>query len=119
VLVVDDQAALRTIVARTLSTAGYQVLEAESARHALEVAATSLRTIALLVTDVVMPGMSGPQLALRLLADRPALRVLYMSGYAGDETHPPRSNVEGASVLSKPFGPEELLRRVRATLDED
>ena len=95
------------------------MIEASSARDALEKAAASARAIALVLTDVVMPGMSGPQLALRLLADRPTLRVLYMSGYAGDDAHPPRSSVAGASVLSKPFRPEELLQRVRAALDDE
>jgi signal transduction histidine kinase/predicted hydrocarbon binding protein len=116
-LVVEDQEALRSIIVRTLRSAGYHVLDASTPAHALELAAQTGRTIDLVLTDVVMPLMSGPRLALRLLADRPRLRVLYMSGYpqggAGRGV-----DLGTATVLQKPFTVDVLLSTVRAALDE-
>jgi len=116
-LVVEDQEALRSIVVRALRAEGYQVLEAATAAHAMELAGSSERVIQLLLTDVVMPLMSGPRLALRLLAARPDLRVLYMSGYPQGTT---TQSVElgDAGVLQKPFTVQALLDAVRRALDE-
>ena len=116
-LVVEDQEALRSIVVRALRAEGYQVLEAGTAAHAMELAGSSERAIELLLTDVVMPLMSGPRLALRLLAARPNLRVLYMSGYPQGTT---TQSVElgSAGVLQKPFTVQALLDAVRRGLDE-
>ena len=118
VLVVEDQDAMRTIVVRALKDAGYQLLEASTPAHALELAMQSERRIDLLLTDVVMPVMSGPRLALRLLAGRPALRVLYMSGYPQGSTGGRGVDLGTATVLQKPFTVESLLETVRAALDE-
>ena len=115
-LVVEDQPGLRAIVARALRAEGYQVLEAATPAEAIELASQSERRIDLLLTDVVMPVMSGPRLALRLLATRPDLGVLYMSGY-------PQGTGQGgdlgsAAVLQKPFSVEDLLAAVRRAIDE-
>ena len=118
VLVVEDQVALRTIVASALRAEGYQVLEGATPAHALELAAQSERPIDLLLTDVVMPVMSGPRLALRLLASRPSLRVLYMSGYPEGRASGQRVDLGSAVVLQKPFTIEALRDAVRAALDE-
>jgi two-component system cell cycle sensor histidine kinase/response regulator CckA len=116
VLVVEDQPALRSVVARALVAEGYQVLEAATPAHALELASQSERPIQLLLTDVVMPIMSGPRLALRLLASRPDLRVLYMSGYPQGMGQSP--DLGTAAVLQKPFTVETLLTAVRGAIDE-
>ncbi len=115
-LLIEDQAALRDVLARALRAEGYQVLEAATPGQALELATQSERPIQLALTDVVLPEMSGPRLALRLLARRPDLRVLYMSGYPGDAA--PGGEVRDEAVLQKPFTVQELLVRVREVLDE-
>ncbi|MFO0682774.1 MAG: ATP-binding protein [Sandaracinus sp.] len=119
VLLVEDQAALRDVLARALRAEGYQVIEAATPGQALELAAQSERAIDLALTDVVLPEMSGPRLALRLLAARPALRVLYMSGYPGEAPTPTSSETRDETVLQKPFTVQELLARVRGVLDEE
>jgi CheY-like chemotaxis protein len=102
VLVVDDDADVRTVVAGILSEAGAVVLQVGSAREALDLLhATSC--IALLLTDIVMPGMNGVELAEAALAIQPRLRVMFMTGYA---RHLPP---QGACVLHKPFRARELL----------
>jgi signal transduction histidine kinase len=116
ILVVEDQPALRSVMVRALRERGYRVLEAETTTHALELASQSARTIDLLLADVVMPGMSGPRLALRLLADRPTLRVLYISGYPEGEG--PAADVGGSALLPKPFTVEALMSAVRRALEE-
>jgi len=116
VLVVEDQAAQRELVARALRAEGYRVLEAATPAHALELAGASERSIQLLLTDVVMPVMSGPRLALRLLGARPHLRVLYMSAHP--EGQPLGVELGTAAVLPKPFSVQALLAGVRAVLDE-
>jgi signal transduction histidine kinase/ActR/RegA family two-component response regulator len=118
VLVVEDQPALRAIVARALRSGGYQVLEAATPTQALELASQSERTIQLLLTDVVMPVMSGPRLALRLLATRPDLHVLYMSGYSSDTASGQGVDLGSAAVLQKPFSMQALLDAVRSAIDE-
>ncbi len=117
VLVVEDDATVREFVERALLEAGYRVLVARDGRRALQVAAGADETIHLLLTDVVMPGMSGREIATRLLARRPALKVLYMSGY--DEELAGSQAALGASthLLTKPFTPSQLQRKVREVLD--
>ena len=117
VLVVEDQAALRSIVSRALRAEGYQVLEAATPAQAMELTSQSERAIQLLLTDVVMPVMSGPRLALRLLASRPDLRVLYMSGYPAGSTGA-GVDLGTAAVLQKPFSIEDLVAAVRIAIDE-
>jgi two-component system cell cycle sensor histidine kinase/response regulator CckA len=84
ILVVDDQAPVRSVVREILQPTGYIVLEAGSGEEAVRICAGQEGPMHLLLTDVMMPGMSGPQLAQRLARLRPEMRVLYMSGYSDD-----------------------------------
>ena len=117
VLVADDEAGVRKLAARILRTRGYTVLEAASGAEALEVARAWHGRIDLLVTDVVMPEMSGWQLARRLQDERPGLETLYISGYgeraAGDQA-PVDPKVH---FLQKPFAAGALVQKVRTLLD--
>jgi CheY-like chemotaxis protein len=117
VLVVEDEAAVRAVAVRALTSAGYRVLSADGGKAALEVLSRATGPIHLLLTDVVMPGMSGPELARALQERLPSLRVLFMSGYATD-TIGPRAGLElGDALLTKPFTPSALVARVRQFLD--
>jgi two-component system cell cycle sensor histidine kinase/response regulator CckA len=117
VLVAEDDEQVRAVVRRVLARAGYQVLEASSGSEALAVAERHLDSIDLLVTDVVMPEMGGPELAAALKARRPELRLLYMSGYTDDAVLR-HGILEGeVAFIQKPLTPELLLRKVRDTLD--
>jgi CheY-like chemotaxis protein len=114
--VVEDEALVRDLTKRTLSGLGYRVLTAANAGEALERLAAHEGPVDLLVTDVVMPGMSGPKLA-EAVADRfPRLTTLFISGYAGDHTGRPLVP-DGAALLDKPFTIDVLARRVRELLD--
>jgi two-component system cell cycle sensor histidine kinase/response regulator CckA len=117
VLLVEDDAMVRRLAEATLERAGYRVLTAPSGGDALRLAAGRDGAIDLVITDVVMPGMPGPELAQRLEASQPGLRVLYMSGYADDTMARHGVNEEHVSFLAKPFTPDELARRVREVLD--
>jgi CheY-like chemotaxis protein len=116
VLVVEDEDAVRRLTTRVLAAAGYDVLTAGSPGEALTLAAAEERTIDLLVTDVIMPSMTGPALARRLVAARPKLRVLYVSGYTNDALADRGILPEGTHLLEKPFLPAELAHRARAAL---
>jgi PAS domain S-box-containing protein len=116
VLVVEDEEAVRTLACRVLRGKGYRVLEAASADLALAILGGSTDPIDLLLTDVVMPGMSGPVLADRLLGRHPSLRVLYMSGYAEEAIERQGSLPAGGELLEKPFTADQLARRVRAAI---
>jgi two-component system, cell cycle sensor histidine kinase and response regulator CckA len=116
-LVVEDEAALRDVAGRILSGAGYHVLSADGGTRALEVAALHEGAIDLLVSDVVMPGMLGKELAERLTGVRPETRVLYMSGYAQPVLASQGTLDPGVALLEKPFTAEDLLAAVRKRLD--
>jgi signal transduction histidine kinase len=118
-LVVDDNDAVRAMSATTLRRRGYVVHECRGAEEALQWAASSGIAPQLLVTDVVMPGLSGPSLAARLLQQNPRLRVLYMSGYTDDPRLIDGAGGGGAPLLEKPFTPAALAERVRRVLDAD
>jgi DNA-binding NtrC family response regulator len=107
---------LRRVAARVLRRAGYHVLEANDAEGARKIAEASSVTIDALVTDVVMPKLSGPDMVHELKRHRPGLRVLYMSGYASSAMHHPEIVGAGARFLEKPFTTEALLDRVHETL---
>jgi len=116
ILFVEDDPSIRQVVRRFLEMAAYTVLEAPSPRHALEIAGAYERPIDLLLTDVVMPEMSGRQLAEQLAVRRPGLPVLYMSGYTDDAVFH-QGRLEGdTAFLAKPFAPDVLLRRIREIL---
>ncbi|HKU63158.1 MAG TPA: ATP-binding protein [Gemmatimonadales bacterium] len=115
VLVVEDEEPVRRMAARTLSSRGYHVLEAGDGVQALA-REPEWGVIDLLVTDVVMPGMGGRELAAALLARRPGLKLLYMSGYTDDEVTRRGLLDAGAPFLEKPFEAEGLARRVREVL---
>jgi CheY-like chemotaxis protein len=116
-LVAEDNPAVRELVCRILSKRGYLPLEAKDGPEALEVAARHPGHIDLLLTDVGMPGMNGPELAERLIEARSNLRVLFMSGYVADAFDTRSALDSGASFLAKPFGPSDLERHVRSALD--
>jgi two-component system, cell cycle sensor histidine kinase and response regulator CckA len=116
-LVVEDEAALRDVAGRILSRAGYRVLAADGGSRALELAALHDGTIDLLVSDVVMPGMLGKELAERLVRIRPDTRVLYMSGYAQPVLASQGTLDPGVALLEKPFTADDLLGAVRRRLD--
>ena len=116
-LVVEDEDALRDVAGRILSGAGYHVLAADGGRQALELAALHEGAIDLLVSDVVMPGMLGKELAERLVDVRPDTRVLYMSGYAQPVLASQGTLDPGVALLEKPFTAADLLSAVRRRLD--
>ena len=112
VLLVEDEAGVRRLAREVLSRYGYRVLEAGDGNEALRVAGAHEGPIDLLLTDVVMPGMSGAELAERFHALRPEAPVLYASGYA-DEAVMRLGIRDGVPFLQKPFEPDDLVRRVR------
>ena len=115
VLLVDDTDALREMISRVLAGFGYKVLVARDGAEALSVSEKHHGQIDLLVSDVVMPGIGGPELAVRLRMRRPTLRVLLMSGY--DEHSLGAGGAGYASFIAKPFRPELLAQKVRDALD--
>jgi CheY-like chemotaxis protein len=116
VLVAEDEDGVRTVITDMLRKQGYSVMTARGGAEALEVART-LPKVDLLISDVIMPGMNGPELARKLRAMRPDVRVLYVSGYP-DRAIEQKSILDPAtSFLSKPFTPEDLAIKVRAVLD--
>lgn len=117
VLVVEDAEALRKLSVTLLEEHGYQVLSAANGSEALELAQKDTRRIDLLLTDVIMPGLGGHALAQRLVALRPGLKVLYMSGYTDSSIGQHGVLEEGITLLSKPFTEEELVRKIREVLD--
>src|SRR6476646_11956869 len=114
ILLVDDEPAVRSIVLRILTRANYTVLEAENGEAALKLAAEHEGPIDLIITDMFMPGLRGPEVVQRLAPKRPGLRALFMSGYAdqGARTGVPA----GANFLNKPFSARELAAAVEAVL---
>jgi two-component system, cell cycle sensor histidine kinase and response regulator CckA len=118
ILLVDDAEQLRPLLRRSLADFGYNILEARNGQEAAELAHAHIGRIDLLVTDLVMPGMSGPALAEELTAHRPDLKVLFMSGYAESAVSAGGRLRKGAAFIAKPFTPELLAREVRAVLDD-
>src|SRR5205809_934770 len=117
VLLAEDEPAVRAIAQQALERHGYTVLAAPSGAAALALAAQHAATIDLLLTDVVMPGMSGRDLADRLTAQRPGIRVLYISGYTDNAIVRHGMLEPGLAYLQKPFRPDALVRKVREVLD--
>ena len=118
ILLVEDEASLRKLTRNLLELCGYTVLEAQSVLDAVEIGQQHGRTIHLLLTDVVMPGMNGPELATQLAATRPEIKVLYMSGYTGQSFSGAGALESGSHFLQKPFTRGGLAQKVRETLDD-
>jgi two-component system cell cycle sensor histidine kinase/response regulator CckA len=117
VLVVEDEAPVRSVARQVLERHGYTVLEAPSAEAALDIATRYSGTIHLLLTDVVMPGLNGRELATRLANLRPDARVIFMSGYTDDAVTRHGVLEPGSAYVQKPFTPDAIARKVREVLD--
>ena len=118
ILVVEDEEALRELVSDILQRKGYTVLEAQSGDQAMEVWQSEKERIDLLLTDMMMPGgLSGRDVAERLLADRPELKVIYTSGYSIDTVTPEALGQDAMNFLQKPYDPETLAQMVRNILN--
>ena len=117
ILLVDDAAPLRGLTRRLLEDCGYTVLESGNPAEALRIAGQHKGPLPLMITDVMMPGFSGPVLAERLVATRPETRVLYSSGYADDAVFKHGILGPDSAFLEKPFTRDDLVRKVRELLD--
>jgi len=119
ILLVEDDAALRAVACRAIRAYGYHVLEASNGREALELCERRDEPVHLVLTDVVMPEMSGADLARQIAEHHPGIKVLLMSGYMRDPSV--RRNVvrEGGAFLPKPFTPDLLLEKIREVLDSE
>jgi two-component system, cell cycle sensor histidine kinase and response regulator CckA len=117
VLLVEDEVGVRQLVCEMLQRLGYTTLEASSGQEALNVFNRHLGTIDLLITDVIMPQMSGRELAQRLKATHPELKVLYISGYTDDMLAHHGVLESNVYLLPKPFAPDALARKLRELLD--
>jgi PAS domain S-box-containing protein len=117
ILLVEDEGPLRKLIGDTLRAHGYRVLEAKDGTAGIDLGAQSDARLDLLLTDVILPDVSGPQVAQRLAADHPSMKVLYMSGYTDD--YLTQRGVAGSDtmLLEKPFTIESLLSKIRETLD--
>ena len=116
VLLVEDEEMLRRLARRVLSQHGYTVLEAGDGDEALTVAEATGSPIDLVLTDVVMPNLSGPELGERISALQPLAKVVYMSGYM--DAHGASSAIaRGAEFIAKPFTPSALIAKIRGVLD--
>ena len=117
ILIVEDVAALRRLMTRALQAKGYTVLVADSGDEALSMIEHHMQPIQLMITDVVMPGMSGPKLAERLVTIIPDMKVLYMSGYTDDVVLRHGILDAGMPFINKPFATEDLAIKIRQVLD--
>jgi hypothetical protein len=116
VLVVEDEPSVRSLVRRSLEGVGLTVAEAENGRQALEMVATMPEPPALVLSDVIMPGLNGRELSEALALTQPDMPVLFMSGYTGDDVLARSLLPASAPFIQKPFAPEELVARVRLLL---
>jgi DNA-binding NtrC family response regulator len=117
ILLVEDEPAVRGLVHETLRLHGYTVLEARHGIEALMTGAKHQGPIHLLLTDVVMPQMSGPEVAEKIQIVRPGIKVLYMSGYPDHPVFEQGGISRDASFIPKPFTPNVLAKKVRDVLD--
>jgi len=120
ILLVEDDPHVQRIVRNILKRSGYRVLAADGAKEALQLAEdTDGSTIHLLLSDLVMPGTSGRELAVQVQALRPDIAILYMSGYTDDAVIRRGVLEAGMAFIQKPFGAEDLVRRVREVLEPE
>jgi CheY-like chemotaxis protein len=117
ILLVEDDERVRELARHVLQIRGYSLLEARDGQKALQVAAGHGGAIHLLLTDVIMPGMSGRDLAAQLTQARPGLKVLFMSGYTDEAIAHQGVLDPGVAFVEKPFSPAGLARKVREVLD--
>ncbi len=117
ILMVEDEEPVRRLLKRTLEGVGFIVLEARDGAEALAIAQARSEPLDILVTDVVMPGMGGRELAEKIRRERPGLRMLFMSGYTEDVMLRHGIHESGVAFLQKPFSAAELVRKVREVLD--
>src|SRR5262249_50246070 len=117
ILLVEDEDAVRKLIRSALRNAGYTVLEARHGEEALELGRTHLGTIHLVITDVIMPHMSGRDLADRFAELRPEVKLLFMSGYTAEMAVEPKGPDSSRLFLQKPFTPAVLVAKVREILD--
>ena len=117
ILVVEDEESVRQVACEILASKGYRVIEAATAAEAMELFEQRQAPIDLLLTDVIMPHMKGPELASRLLTVDPQLRVVFMSGYNEESILGRRIGEEGTLLIQKPFTPNGLARQIRQVLD--
>ena len=118
VLLVEDNELVRSLTERLLTDMGYAVVPASGGDEALAIARERSEPIDLLLTDVVMPGLSGPELAARIVNVFPRAKVVFMTGYAGSQIESLGAELGNSRVLHKPFRMKELAATVRETLDE-
>jgi two-component system cell cycle sensor histidine kinase/response regulator CckA len=117
ILLVEDEPGLQRLMQRTLEQCGYTVLNPQNVHDAISIAQSHEGSIDLLVSDVVMPGLSGPNLAQRIVRLRPSIRVLYVSGYSSQAVEGAGSVSPNARFLPKPFARSVLVTKVRECLD--
>ncbi len=119
ILLVEDDDALRELLSRSLKRQGHSVVATADPQEALRMARAGIDALRLLVTDAVMPGMSGPDLAREVARDWPHLPVLFISGYTDDAMLRLGLLKTNQAFLQKPFGPKTFLRRVREVLNDN
>ena len=119
ILVVEDDDAVRNVLGRALQRAGYNVLSAGNSTQALQISAQHDGPIHLIVSDVVMPKMKGPELAERIRRDRPTTKLLLISGYTDPGVENPSGIDAATPFLQKPFTPEALVNTVEEVLGRD
>ena len=117
ILLVEDEDGVRSLLRRALKSMGYTVLEARLSTEALDVLQQAGKPVDLVLTDVVMPGMSGPALAEKIKAVNPGVKLVYMSGYSDDTLLRHGLRESGEHFIQKPFGPADLIRKIREVLD--
>jgi CheY-like chemotaxis protein len=119
ILLVEDEENVRAFVRKILEKSGYKVLEARRGDEGLQAGDATREPIHLLVTDVIMPQMGGPELARRITSSHPETRVLFISGYADGAFNHEHVGPEDAHFLQKPFTPDALVRKVREVLERN
>ena len=117
ILIAEDDPAVRAFMKRALAGQGYTVFAAEDGASALRIIQEGRDPIHMIITDVVMPDQSGPDLINQVMALRPGLRVLFASGYTGEAMAQQRVLQSGVPFLQKPFSVQDLASKVRAVLD--
>jgi DNA-binding NtrC family response regulator len=118
ILVVEDEEGVRKVTGRILRMQGYRVLEASNGGDSFSICKQHEGPIHLMITDVVMPEMHGPELAKRLMSLNPEMKVLYMSGYVKNFISHQGILGKGTNYIQKPFTVNELARKVREALDK-